>query len=129
MAELLIRVVDKAVDNPNRVNGYTCMKAGDIVSVCPDGWGWTDAEKTNPDWRIVRVPLLVSEVTALLTNGDGNPTIQLVNKRKSKIDFTSLPANIRNTLTGNRTVPIIDLTTSVTAIRSAVAVKAAPTTP
>lgn len=50
MAELLIRVVSKA----HGVVGAEL--AGDVIVVCPDGWGWTDAERTNQEWRIVRLP-------------------------------------------------------------------------
>ena len=45
--EALMRVVDKGV-------AEDCSKAGDVISICPDGWAWSPAELTNPDqWAFV----------------------------------------------------------------------------
>jgi hypothetical protein len=62
MSEVLLRVVDKPGLERERPAGY-------VVHVAPNGWAWTPAELTNPDWQIVRVnPNLVdSEVEALRT--------------------------------------------------------------
>jgi hypothetical protein len=43
-------------------------QAGDVIAICPDGWAWSEAELTNPDWRIVRAPLLPIECVALLAS-------------------------------------------------------------
>ena len=47
--EILIRSKDK----PGRVGG---LKANDVVTVQPDGHVWSDFEKSNPEWRIIKVP-------------------------------------------------------------------------
>ena len=50
MAELLVRITNKATG----IVG--AEMAGDVVAVCPDGWGWTTAETTNPEWRVIKLP-------------------------------------------------------------------------
>lgn len=55
MCEILVRVVDKV--NPNdAVLNRQCRKAGDVVCVKPDGWGWSVMERTNPEWKILKIP-------------------------------------------------------------------------
>jgi hypothetical protein len=54
MAELLIRVADKT--SPDADKNELLTKAGDVICVCPDGWPWSAAERSNPEWRIVRLP-------------------------------------------------------------------------
>ena len=55
MAEVLLRVVDKV--NPNSVYlDAQCLKRGDVVVVCPDGWNWGTEELSNPHWRILKLP-------------------------------------------------------------------------
>lgn len=50
--ELLVRIIDRsAAENDS--------KRGDIIAVQPDGWAWTDAERTNPDWVIIKVASLL----------------------------------------------------------------------
>ncbi len=48
MAELLVRVVDKAPPSTSR--------RGDVIAVQPDGWPWGRMEMANPDWRLVKLP-------------------------------------------------------------------------
>lgn len=36
-----------------------------VVTAYPEGHPWTHAERTSPNWAIVRVPLLEIEVAAL----------------------------------------------------------------
>lgn len=79
--EVLIRVVDKGV-------AEDCSKAGDVISICPDGWAWSAAELENPDWRIVRVNILPVQAEAFLAKSQ----IQTVKRRREwKIDFSLLP--------------------------------------
>lgn len=54
MAEILLHFTDKVPNShPDYAMNYGAM---DIVVVCADGWTWTEAELTNPNWRIVKVP-------------------------------------------------------------------------
>jgi len=40
---------------------------GDVIAAMPDGWDWSDEEKTNPAWRILKMPTLTqAEADSLL---------------------------------------------------------------
>lgn len=124
MAELLIRIVDRGgVDLPK---GYTDSKAGDVISICPDGWNWSAAERTATYWRIVRVPLTTTECNALLAKGDGDPMLQSCWKRKYQISVAALPAAARNLINTARTgTGVIDFTSRLAQVRTATMLKAA----
>lgn len=96
--EVLIRVVDKG---PNEDHS----KAGDVISVCPDGWQWSSAELTNPDWRIIRVPILQTQADAFLARAN-DPLVK--RRREWTIDLNRLPNPSR--FTGVRSQGIIALT-------------------
>lgn len=53
--ELLIRIKDKINLEDEDLNSM-CLKAGDIVTMQPDGHNWGTKEKSNPDWRIISIP-------------------------------------------------------------------------
>lgn len=94
MAEFLVRVVDKV--NSDIYLDSKCLKAGDVVVVCPDGWLWSSEELTNPDWRIVAIPsVTVIQAQAFLAPElDTDPTrpSRLLRRRAFRIDLTLLPA-------------------------------------
>lgn len=54
MCELLVMLTDKASD-PDPAIDLLHMKRGFVISVCSDGWAWSPAELTNPDWVVVQV--------------------------------------------------------------------------
>lgn len=57
MAEFLVRIQDKS----NLADAYLdakCLKRGDIVTIQPDGWSWGLAEINNPEWRILKFPMI-----------------------------------------------------------------------
>jgi hypothetical protein len=84
--ELLIRIKDK--EQPDKELAQRASKAGDVIAACPDGWAWTEAEKTNPEWRIIQVPLLEVEKDALLAS----PQADSLQKsfRTKRIDLTKM---------------------------------------
>ena len=55
MCELLVRVVDKINPTSPELNAQ-CMKRGDVVSVCPDGWAWSAKEQAGDPWYILKFP-------------------------------------------------------------------------
>lgn len=66
MAELLVRVSRKIGATP--AHDAKLTKRGDVIVVAPDGWGWSDIECTNPEWRIFKWPnISLPEASALLT--------------------------------------------------------------
>ena len=91
MCEVLVRVVDKV--NPNDANlDAQCLKRGDFVSICPDGWGWSQIERTNPDWRIVKISgLSVEEAKAYLAKG-----AKYRRAFKLDVDDVTLPQGVKN---------------------------------
>ena len=42
------------------------IQAGEVITIQPDGWGWTDAELSNPNWHIISAPILPSHANTLL---------------------------------------------------------------
>ena len=90
MAEILVWLEDK---NPNAkagVRGIGGYHKGDVIVVCPDGWPWSEIERTHPQWAIVKAPLLDAEVEALQAQGDGDTELKEVAKRKYRLDVDAL---------------------------------------
>jgi hypothetical protein len=124
MPEMLVRVVDRGGVDAKK--GYGDSKAGDVIAVCPDGWEWTKLERENPDWRIVRVPLLKIECDALLAKGDGDPMFEPCHKRKYKVEFAKLGKVEADVFTKARTEEVTELSTKVADIKAAVMLKEKP---
>ena len=104
--------------------GYGDSKAGDVISICPDGWKWSKAERENPVWRIIRVPLLKIECDALLARGDGDPMLEPCHKRKYKVDFDKLATAEKDVFTKARAEEVTELSAKTADIRAAVTLKA-----
>lgn len=60
--ELLIRLVDK------QPSGHAlweqASQRGDVISACPDGWAWSETERTNTEWLIV-----IADITDIEADG------------------------------------------------------------
>lgn len=106
MAEFLIRVVDKV--QPDVQLSKISSKSGDVISVCADGWAWSQAELTNPEWRIVSVSVLQSTIDAALAPDIDAPTGNIRRRRLYYVDFTQAPDP--SLFSGARTQAIITLT-------------------
>jgi len=93
MCEMLIRVVDKVNDDPYL--DAKCTKRGDVITVQPDGWGWSRAELRNPDWRIIKIPgVTVIEAESFLgAEMDADPAnpSQVLQRRAFRLDVDALP--------------------------------------
>lgn len=83
--EVLIRAVDKV--NPDcAVKNISCYKKFDIVAMMDDKHPWSAREKTNPAWRIVKMPKVsASELSVFIERGM-TPQGHLVRARRC-IDF------------------------------------------
>ena len=66
MCEVLLRVIDKVNEDPYK--DCKLLKKGDVVIICPDGWSWSIEEKTNPDWRILKLPNISKEFAEAFTS-------------------------------------------------------------
>ena len=125
MAELLIRVVSKT----NAADPYRdakLAKRGDVICVQADGWSWSEMEKTNPDWRILKWPSVsVSEASLLLTpelptaakvSGDmpDDPMLQLRGFHLD-IDAATMPKALRTYLAdATRKQPFVIMPSQIT---------------
>lgn len=92
MAEVLIRFVDKA--GVAQGKAHRVLRAGDIVTVRPDGAYWSNKELSNPEWRIVRAPgMTVTEALALTSPDRVVEGADLSNRLRRR--FTLGLANLR----------------------------------
>jgi hypothetical protein len=98
VAEILIRVVDRGQTEDS-------SRAGDVIAVCPDGWGWSQIELTHQEWRIIKVNVLQSTVDAFLAKSQ---VVGVKRRREWKLDFSLLPNS--SLFSGIRTQGIIALT-------------------
>lgn len=97
MSELLVRVVDKINEDP--LLNSKCTKRGDVIVVCPDGWEWSVEERSNPNWRIIKMPdMNMDEASRLLApelDTDPNQPSRVLQRRAFKINFILFPLRIR----------------------------------
>lgn len=101
--EILVRVVDK---HPIVSMDYEASsQRGDVIAVCPNGHPWSPAELTNPDWRIIRAPILQAEADALLSKSQ-DATVK--RRREWKINLDAL--SNKEKFSGARADGIISLT-------------------
>lgn len=55
MSEWLVRTVDKVNEEDPHLDAQ-CFKRGDVIVICEDGWPWSEAERANPEWTILKFP-------------------------------------------------------------------------
>lgn len=71
MAELLVRIVSKPDHPTDKRLSAGRTNRGDVIVVKPDGWPWSEREKSNPAWRIIPIPGVLTTVFAsMLEPGD-----------------------------------------------------------
>jgi hypothetical protein len=94
MAEMLVRIVDK-VNPDSKVLDARCLKRGMVVTIQPDGWEWSDAERKAPYWQIVTVPgASVDDLSAYLAPEPGDAAVNdLLQRRAFKLDVDIAQAN------------------------------------
>lgn len=92
--EMLVWVNDKFV-HPSDVGTPLDLynyKAGDVITVQPDGWQWGSGEVNHPDWAIVCAPILPTHASTLTMHGA--PQVPALNKqypiRAHRLDVKAL---------------------------------------
>lgn len=102
MCELLIRLVDKVNDDPEL--DLQCLKRGDVVTIQEDGWSWSERERTNPDWMIVKIPGVSASTFnyLMVPEPDDLSDFKHLRRRWNHIDLdsTALPTGVRTALQG-----------------------------
>lgn len=93
MAELLVMNVDRV--NPDDIyKDAKLYKRGDVVVVCPDGWPWSETERTGPDFAIVKIPgMKVEEALDFLEpekDADPSSPSKTLQRRAVKVDLDAL---------------------------------------
>ena len=88
MAELFVRLVDKVHPDPYR--DVHCLKRGDVVVACPDGWSWGRLERASMDHLIVSVPALsLEEAQGMLgpeLDVDSRQPSRVLRRRAARLD-------------------------------------------
>jgi|ERR1035437_2281045 hypothetical protein len=89
--ELLVWLNDKKLDDADIGTDldFSSYKQGDVICVMPDGWGWTDSERNNPDWVIIRSPIVQSLADALTTPVE-TQTNEITPCRNNALDVVAL---------------------------------------
>lgn len=105
--EFLVRIVDRSDREDD-------SKRGDVLCAQPDGWAWSQAELTNPAWRIIRVNVLRSTVDALLSRVER--TDGKFRRRDWALDFSKSPTPSDFDYTDSRPRAIIIMTRAQVAL-------------
>ncbi len=95
MSEVLVSLIDKT--NPyDPAACAMCHKRGDAIAVMPDGHEWSERERANEYWRILRLPLVSeSAASALLAPGRATPgSGKLPTRHAFYLDLGSLPNDL-----------------------------------
>lgn len=58
--ELLVALVARS----SAVND---IQAGEVITIQADGWGWSPAELSNPNWGIISSEISAANVTSLMS--------------------------------------------------------------
>ena len=102
MAEFLVLIASR-VDAADPYKDVKLHKRGDVIEIVPDGWVWSAAEKTNPNWRIVKWPgVLVADVTDFMQPELDNRTVKMgsdpmlqIRGFNLNIDIATLPVAVK----------------------------------
>lgn len=89
--EFLVCIRDKPfpADHP-REKAVRLWKRGWVIHAAADGWPWSEKERTNSDWLIIRAPLSAADGAGLVTPEIGDPLTRILRKRGFRIDLDAL---------------------------------------
>jgi hypothetical protein len=57
--ELLVSLIDKG-------DAIDALRMGEVITIQPDGWGWSQIELTHPNAQIISAPILDSHAQTLM---------------------------------------------------------------
>ena len=82
--EILVRLVDRSAAESD-------SKRGDVVTVQADGWEWSQAERTSPDWLIIKTAgLLATDRDTLIACAQNFP-LGKFRRREWRLDLDNAP--------------------------------------
>jgi len=82
--EALVRIIDRSAAEHD-------SKRGDVVTVQADGWAWSQEERTNPDWLIIKVgSFLGTDRDTALATGRNFPQGRF-RRREWRLDLDNAP--------------------------------------
>lgn len=107
--EAIFFVVDRVAEDP--YVDAMAYKRGDVIVVKPDGWPWSEAELTNPDWRIIKFPAVTVEQAASflapeVETDPRNPN-RMRQRRGFRLDLDGMPAELRSHISKARAKPVV----------------------
>jgi hypothetical protein len=80
---MLLRVADKPVSGDELLDAMRTGR-GDVIVICPDGWQWSQAELSNPEWAIVKLPGVDPALLVAFTQPDnGDPAQGTIPQRRA----------------------------------------------
>jgi hypothetical protein len=100
MAEIVVQIVDKV--NKDFYLNCGCYKRGDVIEIREDGFPWGKIDRSNPDWRIIKLPQYSVKDLESFRSGEKNtdPTqpSKTLQRRAFKfdIDNPNLPQDIKS---------------------------------
>lgn len=105
MCEILLKFVD--THDSTHADYALSYLAGDIITVCPDGWVWTGLELTDPRWRVIKIPDVNPSVVNVALNPRVDPiTGSVRRKRDYKIDMSLIPSAVYTYLSNHQVVTL-----------------------
>lgn len=104
MCEALIHFTDQLPStDPNYALRYLAF---DIIVVCDDAWPWTEAELTNPNWRVLKVPGVAASFGAQFAAPRYDAAGNLIRKRDYCIDSTQVPSTVLAFVQNNQVITL-----------------------
>lgn len=99
--EMILFAVDRVSDDPYM--DALSYKRGDVIMAKPDGWPWSMAELTNPDWRIIKFPSIAMDQAASFVAPEAetdprNPN-RMRQRRGFRLNFDALPGDLQAYIT------------------------------
>ncbi len=106
MCELLIRLIDKDKAPADRPD-IDCQRSrrGDVITVVSDGHEWSDAERTSPEWMIVKAPGMPEHEGRAAHSGepDDGTRKRYRWRRQFFLDLDKMPSEVATSLAHPRT--------------------------
>lgn len=87
------------IDLTGRVGGdKTDWQPGDVIVACSDGWPWSETERNNPKWMILKCPEMSQQEADSMMSPEFAKSLSadksLLQRRQFKVDIAALTAKV-----------------------------------